>query len=212
VTAALEASQAESPIPEPYERPQGPSETPATFPVEHYEAITPATPPTLGQTEPTSNEFSYDSNDLARDIDSERRAHKLTPYRPKHADYQVRQDAVEEILAIAEAEHVTPSEVAVRSLRNFYSSKDAWLHNNGYPLGSWAKQVGHYFNPPKLIPTGKSDEGTGSMSAIYAARAAEALRKQRETDRVLAEEAARGEAVGVDEIKSMVSKLKTKNR
>ena len=192
------------------------SETVSALPVQGEKATVLNTPIPESQPEPTSNEIpNFDSNDLASIIDSQRRRFKLTPYRPKHSDYQPRQDAVDECVAIAEAECITPVEVATRSLLNFYSSKDAWLNNNGYPLGSWAKDVGRWFAPPIIVKPEKSkprplygpdSEGTGDLKALYDARTRESEERQRETDRKLAEEG----SLDLSSISDIVREVKEK--
>jgi hypothetical protein len=151
------------------------------------------TPTSPKAAEPPEEPKLFDSNVLAKLIDVERRMKNLTSYRPKHSDYQLRQDAVDEIVAIAEEKNLSPVRVARQSLRNFYKSTEPFLHNNSYPLGSWVQKIGHYFEPPKPIKSkpgyGPDSEGTGNTKAIYDKANKEWDRKQRELEEVLAKEA-----------------------
>ena len=116
----------------------------------------------------------FDTSTLATIIDNVRRAHGMTAYRPKMSDYQKRADAVLEIGAIAEDEQKDPCEVARVSYTRFIESKNAWLHNAGYPLGAWVQAIGHYWRPPKPL----EEKPEPSRSAVY----------QRDTERSEARE------------------------
>lgn len=104
-----------------------------------------------------------DTSILATIIDGVRRSHGMTAYRPKISDYQKRSDAVDEILAIAEDEQKDPCEVARVSYTRFIESKNAWLHNTGYPLGAWVQAIGHYWRPPEPL----EEKPEPSRSAVY---------------------------------------------
>jgi len=119
-------------------------------------------------TENTDDNLDWlDSSRLAEIIDKVRRRHGATPYVGKNSDYQKRVDAVEEILAIAKSENVPPDDIARKSYENFITSKDAWLHNKGYPLGAWTQSVGHYFRPPKPIEVVERDDAPTGRAAVY---------------------------------------------
>lgn len=100
-----------------------------------------------------------DTSVLAAIIDSVRRSNGMLPYVGTMSDYRQRHDAVDQIIAIAEHEQADPSEVARISYTNFIQTKTAWLHNAGYPLGAWVKQVGHYYRPPKPMADERGEPG-----------------------------------------------------
>jgi hypothetical protein len=172
--------------------------------------------PDYGEDFPDASLADFNMDDLSQMIDAERRISKKLPYTRKHTDYNGLQSAVDECIAIAEIEHITAPEVAVRALRNFFASKDSWVNNTGFPIKAFLGDVGKWFRPPVIVkadkpkPTfGPESEGTGDAKKIYDARTREAMQRERETDDALAKE---GPADVGTEIAEIMNKLKSKKR
>jgi hypothetical protein len=135
-----------------------------------------------------------DTSLLAKAIHEHRKAAGLTAYSPKNSDYDLRQDGVLQIVQLAEDDKVSPFEVVNISLHNFYACKETWLVEHDYPIGSYVKNLGRYYKPPKPVPKPKPgpmalrEEGTGDQAAIYKRNTMEFERRQRELDAQLSME------------------------
>jgi len=93
-----------------------------------------------------------DSGQLAKLINAAHKAEGLGPYNQKTNDYQKLQDALPDLHSLSAEHRRPPEEIAKQSLKCFYTDKEKWLKDGGYPIGSWTQRVSHYYQrgePPK---------------------------------------------------------------
>lgn len=160
---------------------------------------------------PPDDHLGFDASRLAEIIDVIRRAHQMTAYRAKLSDYDKRQDAVNEIIAIAEDEGANPEAIAGISYRNYVETKEKWLHNAGYPLGAWVQKVGHFYRPPAPFKD-PEEQSESSRKAVYDRDTAEFERKAEETMKRYRNQNPEETNQAMTSAKELVEGLKTKIR